>query len=327
MMLQYATPATRRPGLVTALAICSIVFGSLGILFNLMAAGVSVWDLTGWSVETPMLPNTSADTTPAGALTEADATIIVEALAAMEPMSEQEQQRLADALVRVESPVAPPLAGVPWSRAHVTPQIVASSSTSPEDAPVEDAETDPGTAEREVHFDFGANGDVWIYDGEIQFWAIRMDGTSVWSDVALDGTLSVEDDRVSTPFAWWLQLWAMLLTELAAIALAVVLLIAGIGTLRERPWAGRLHRSWAWSRILLAVLATGVAAWGVTQIRNDLETAIGEMWGIVAVLGLAFQLVLWLAYPVVVLLVLRARRVREWIDALEPDRAAATGPV
>ncbi len=337
--LSYAgVDVTRRPGLVTALAICSIVFGSLGVLYNAVAMMGTGIELAEWDPTiSPLLPGTSADTTPAGTLTAEDARIIAAALADMQPLDEPEQQRLAETLQAAESPVAPPIPGVPWSAAHVKPQVVDSAVREVGD-PIEDEweehwdeedpegraesaneEGDPGAApeyvheERSIYFDFGGNGDITVYDDRVEFYSLPMEGGLVESTRWADGRLHVADDGPDER-SLRTQQWATLLLEFLGLALAGLLLVAGILAIRDRPSAVSIHRNWAWSRIVLSVAMLGVGAWGAALLADDPDVGfmLGELYWPLMIVALMFQFILSNAYAVAVLIVLRTQRVREW---------------
>ena len=312
--LQYAGLDLARPGVLTALAICSIIFGGLGVVYNALSAVGSVIQVVQWDPwVTPSLPGTSADTTPVGSLTDADASQVVDALAQKQTLTDEERARLVDALKRAESPVAPPASGMPWSSAHVMPQIVDSATHEAGEAidePSEEGATGETYLEREIYFDFSGNGDIYVYSDRINFYALPMDGSYVDTIIWSDGRLEVDDDR---PGPWYeAVLWGTLVLELLAIVLACALLVAGIQLLRDKAAGLWLHRRWAWAKIALSVATLVVTTFYLIELQPELEYELGTLaWPVVVVL-LMLQLIFTTVYPVAVLIVLMTRRVQEW---------------
>ena len=92
--------------------------------------------------------------------------------------------------------------------------------------------------------------------------------------------------------------------------LAILLLVAGIMFLRGRPTGIKLHRIWAWIKLPLAI---GGAIWfGLTirewQFASAANPSSVGAASLLAGVGLGL---LSLAWPVIVLVVMRARSVRE----------------
>ena len=101
------------------------------------------------------------------------------------------------------------------------------------------------------------------------------------------------------------------------VALAVLLIVAGVFVLRDHRLGRRLHLLWAWLRIPLA-LVSGVVSWQMMQAMfRSMAAAPGTpfppqsmTW--VAVMSGGMQVVLAWIYPIAVLIVLRTRTARTY---------------
>ena len=124
------------------------------------------------------------------------------------------------------------------------------------------------------------------------------------------------------------------LAELLSLALAILLLVAGIQTLRDAASAAKLHRWFAVMKIPLVIAGAGVGYWmssgmmkgilastpgGATGPGGAANFALTSGFMIVsAVAGAMFAL----AYPVALLIVLRSRAVREFYNRVRGGDAA-----
>ncbi|MGI8784126.1 MAG: hypothetical protein ACR2L2_10825 [Acidobacteriota bacterium] len=224
--LQYAgVDHSRRPGIVAALAICSIVFGSIGLLVNGLHAVVAALDAAGSSfLVGPSVAGTTADTSAPNSLSVDESKLIASTFAELQTLSDQERELLAHAIRVAEAPLAPPV-GAAWTADHVK-TLVASSITGEPGEPYDEEGGEQGTyEEREVYFDMGASGDIWVYEECVYLTAWPLDGRTVESTVWLDGTVEVTGDD---EFLWDVQIWLTVALAVAAAGLAVMLMTAGI---------------------------------------------------------------------------------------------------
>jgi hypothetical protein len=116
----------------------------------------------------------------------------------------------------------------------------------------------------------------------------------------------------------------VLAASLAGFALAVLLFVAAVLLLRGLPSGRRLHVMWAWFKILVTAASAGAFWWlassfyeainrydpgAATRLIGGPRTFMAEPWQPVAVAVLA------LAYPVVVLVMMRSGSVRDYFAA------------
>ncbi len=306
--LQYAgVDHSRRPAIVAALAICSIVFGSIGLLVNGLHSVVAALDAVGSSfLVGPSVAGTTADTSAPNSLSVDESKLIASTFAELQTLSDQERDLLAHAIRVAEAPLAPPVGGA-WTADHVK-TLVASSLTGEPGEPYDEEGGEQGTyEEREVYFDMGASGEIWVYEDCVYLTAWPLDGRTVESTVWLDGTVEVTGDD---EFLWDVQIWLTVALGLAATGLAVMLITAGIQTLRDKTSGLRLHRTWAWLRIALAVPALAVAGWGTVQVGDFI--GMGSLFWVGVVAGVVVQIAMTVSYPLVVLFLLRTQRIRDW---------------
>ncbi|MEL7239011.1 MAG: hypothetical protein AAGK78_09115 [Planctomycetota bacterium] len=110
------------------------------------------------------------------------------------------------------------------------------------------------------------------------------------------------------------------LLSLASLALAGMLIVAGIGAVRLRPWSLRLHVWWALLKIPIAIAVNVVGAFISMQVFASMQNTAATPGNAVftsgamnyfAILGAVFNLLVAIAYPVAVLIATRFRAVRE----------------
>ena len=305
--LVYANVPAERPGIVTALGVCSIVFGGLGLLWNAYGILTAVGMLVLANVTPPNAGgntgNLNAGSTPA--VDAATAAVIADGLEQHQTLSEADRGRLVAALQRGEVPVVPPDEGVAWTAGHVADQVSGASVVG-----------------GETHYDMGMSGDLYLRPGEVELSAWPLDGGDVSTIVADDGNFTVTATGLGNPAHPFgdmgvLPAVALMVGEAAEFVLSGVLLTAGIlavrGSRKARPW----HRGWAWARIAAGLLVSAVYGWwmwslfaGVSAI--DPTGPPANVMGWFAAASAVFYLLLAWAYPVAVLIVLRTRRVREF---------------
>ncbi len=111
--------------------------------------------------------------------------------------------------------------------------------------------------------------------------------------------------------------WWLVGNSLAATGIAVVLLRAGIGLAKRRPWARTTALTWAWLRICLVLAVSAVSA----IMQHSVMTSLAQQDPTIAGMGSAFATgmglltlcvsVLWgWAFPVFMLIWLYRRKIR-----------------
>ena len=305
--LEYSTPHALRPGVLTAVGIISIVLGGLGILGGLW----KVISLVGMLVISQMnfqIGPVGGGLTPAGSITAEDADVIVRALSALQALSPADQTRLAAALQQADIPLAPPPAGEPWSQQQVAAQVTGTSG---------------GLS---VTYMIGG-GTIQVDPAQIQFVAGGGGGFST-TTIGTSGQVT-SFNMGSNPFGALRAgpLIASFATEVVNLGLAVMLLVAGIATLRASARSPALHRWWAWLKLVVIPIATAVGIWQAYSFMSGFAMTTtqttGGMTVTAPVIGagpLAWMMIIpsvlvamiACIYPIAVLIVFRTRTVREY---------------
>ena len=330
--LGYATPAAARPGLVTALGVISIIVGSLGMLSSLVcgfqagAVGYLSTSLAGGLA----MGNSG---TPSVTVDADEAKVIVAAINASFPMSQADQAILERVLPHVDVPFSEPADGV-WTREHVdaglgiaTPTTVPGVTMAPQVAgPAGNTPLNVSTTNGSLAlqtFSGTTGGTVLSNSGGMITFTVEPGGSIAVNDLG-----SFEVFPTTAPFK--AAIIAAVSLQIVGIALAVFLLVVGIQTLRQRPSGLRGHRTWAWLKIVQATLlaaAFGYLVSGVTQAQapdyyilpdGTVDASRGSGGLVFTVLSLVYAAVyaaVLLAYPVAVLITLRAPSVREAAEA------------
>lgn len=306
-MLGYATPAEGRPGLLMALGIVSIVFGSLGLL---VSAGQTMSWLpyaTMMTMNTTTVAGTAATaaSTPAGSLTPEEVTIVGDALVAAQPLSAAEEQQLRAALPKMELPLAPPAAGAAWTQQHVAGQITGTSTYSYGTGAAATKQSSVNTNDGSIDVNGGnVSSMVW--------------STGSYTTVDATGTATTAANGGAFGFGaldppGWL-VFAGLTAEALLALLAILLVVAGVFAIRGTPAGRSLHLWWAWWKLGLGAVAVAASIyWSVQEAQTFYGGASGFGW-----LLLAHPLVVGvpgLIYPIAVLGVLRTKRIRAWYSA------------
>lgn len=304
-LLPYSSISYGRPGLVTALGVTSIVLASLGILGTLWSGLMYVpWMMMSSMQFTPPAATTTAVTTPAGSLTAEETDVIVSALESRQPLSEADRAVLVQALPLAELPIAPPADGE-WTNPHVLSQLSYVSSWN------------DGTTSS-VDFSFTGGGSINLSASAVTVNVFNANGG--WSSTTVNngvitGTSTNNMNTVTTGFSGPSQ--AVMALSLAAtvlsLGLAVLLMVAGIQTVRGLPSGRILHLWWAWPKIAVALAAAFVnyQFWSSSFFGGGPRSITWAMVGG----SLAFGI----AWPVAVLLILRSPSLRAYYG---PEGAA-----
>lgn len=104
-----------------------------------------------------------------------------------------------------------------------------------------------------------------------------------------------------------------------AIGLAILLMVAGIQTVRQAPSGRRLHLIWAWVKIPEAILGWAAWGWMYSEWMSGMigafparSASIVGFW--IAAAGLAL---VSLIYPISLLIVFRTRQVRDYYNVAQ----------
>ena len=268
----------------------------------------------------PGMVATGGGVTPAGTITPADAAVIVAALDASQALSPADQTRLTTALQQGDVPLVPPPAGQPWTQPHVASQI-----TSPVAGSGAPATRTAGTF---ASYQF-AGGSIAVNPSDITL-AVTASGAGV-STTTVGNTGTVSSFKMANnPFSGISVplLVAGFAAELLNLGLAVLLLIAGIVTLRDSLRAPRLHEWWAWLKLVAVLITTAIGIWtALTMFENfgmtvsqttpnpaggtTVTTPFSSMGWLMVIPSVAMALVA-LVYPIFVLIAFRTRRIREF---------------
>lgn len=298
--LAYASLGAKRPWLVTGIGVTSIVVASLSLLGALYSGMMLI----------PMLMFTTGTfaggagmataTTPANTLTAADADAIVAVLDSQTAISPADQKLLAEALVATESPFAPPADGN-WTSGYVTGQISGYSVSN-----------FGGTSY--TSFNLNNGGTISLNAGTVGFMYWDANGSFTNVSYGPNGATTTSSGFGGNmgPQVSKLSIGIQIASFVISLGLAVLLLIAGIQTVRGLSSGRKLHLWWAWPKMGAAAL--GAAAWylwfngmfaGISGPGASPSTS--PAW-IMAIRSFAVAII----WPITVLILLRARSVRAY---------------
>ena len=104
--------------------------------------------------------------------------------------------------------------------------------------------------------------------------------------------------------------------SVASMVMAVVLMVAGIGLLRERAWSLRLAKWWAWYAIPAAAVSVVLTMRYVYPEVPDVSVGTGAI-------SSAFMLIVLWAFPVLLLRQLPSEQVKAYLSLRERQSAGA----
>lgn len=106
-------------------------------------------------------------------------------------------------------------------------------------------------------------------------------------------------------------------SSIVSAILALILLIAGILTLRARPAGRRLHLWWAWLKILASVLAAIALYCFYYDLFSSTSAATGGTPAAgVSIMMAVFSFAIALLYPIAVLIVMNVRSVKNYLSSV-----------
>ena len=344
--LDYAGAAYARPGLIAPIGILSIIFGSLSALVAVLAlifALLTLFDSNPFSPTRlppggtigppqmqyqgalpPQVFSVPSDVSGATLRTvDADeAGTILAGLRQRGTVPDVCETALIELLQAQPNPIAPPV-GSTWTAEHVA--SLATYTASP---------SYMGDGSTFIHrFDF-VDGYFVFTPGrgrglsEIQMFvdsAPLHESTSV--DISFDGrTLSttVNTENKVLPMMKAMQpstaaMTFQVVSQLVTLGLAVMLIVAGAWLLKNRPDGRRLHLWWAAIKLVTVTIGTVVGTMIAIQMSRRMMAAMpsGPAFVDSAVLGgqILGGVLTWLitaAWPILVLILLTRRRIREY---------------
>ncbi len=332
-MLDYSTPRNRRPGIVTAVGIISIIVASLGLLRSsgqlLFTAGMLLAAQVGFT------PGAGSAVTDGATLSPEDIETIISALDPGQALPTGDRQMLATALAGADLPLASPPPGQPWTQQHVTQQFTFATgavATRPATTRASDGGAGRGNVRRTGTTTFNtAGGTITIGQTVVITASLPTGGVST---TTLDARGSMSRVQIATNMVGALSLpaaLASLAAELFHLGLSVLLLVAGILALRASSRSPVLHRRWAWLKLLAIALGTAVGIWASLQMWDSAGMRVttttaggaavttnpmaGVRWAMVA--QAVVMALIGCIYPIVVLVVHRLRQVRAYYAGLD----------
>lgn len=277
-LLPYSVPLHRgRPRLLTAIGVTSIVVGSLTIVVNLLTAcwfvgsGIVTLARAGLAAPSPAprVASTSAPTTGSTGPTSAEVQKVIQRVQAQTSLTVAQVTALRTALEDTSVPL-----------------VIADYMY----APVASATTDKNGV---ATISFNGGGYIFLFpDGR----------------VLARGAVG---SNVTPPYADKLMRAEYLSNGLAALislSFAVVLISAGIALLRGSMKAIRMHRFFAYGKIMTALLASVADGWFMIRLSTTRGSGMDAMDFLAGVL--MGGSVAGLIYPLVLLIFLRSWTVR-----------------
>jgi hypothetical protein len=323
--LAYAPPPRdSRPGILTAVAVMSIVLGSLSALYSVgslfSAIGMLVMSKISTTTAIQATPGVSSGPVkvvtvdgvqidPAGspdAMGESQRQLVIDALASVRPINTQHRKDL-DLLLENSGQKMFPFVKDSTTNDEIANKVFATNA-----------------ATRTIDsFDIGT-GTIRITDGLAMFRPAGK-GEVVVASVGQTPTTGPGAMPPITPFVFRVNPIASILSiceNAVSALLAVMLLVAGILLLRNSPGFWRPHWWFVWLKIPLAIVA-GVASWMTyTSMMSSFASTPAGPAASSATLS-AFMIIptiIWacfsMAYPVALIFVLSSRAAKSYYAAL-----------
>lgn len=344
MPLEYVQASyARRPGIVTAIGVMSIVVGSLSVLtnfyFGLMSAGFMFvagaagpmaprFTATGTvTVSGTTATSESSDTTGAMRGWPAPARdAAVGGLSELRPIPPARRALLDALLAECGQDV------FPFDASQVTAAQVKSNVS-------EHGVLPAGTANAGADYFVTGNGRIDVSEREAAFVPadrradpVRVTPAGVGGAAPTTAAAAATLPAFGNPFAG-MSRWpfvVMLLEAIASFGLAIYLIVIGILVLRHSPKGARLHWAYVWIKILLASAGAFAYAWMMMEMMRSVRQTIGAGAGGVAFplptfVFLFYVVFLWLiscAYPIGLIFTLRGRGVRAYYGSISEGKTA-----
>jgi hypothetical protein len=140
----------------------------------------------------------------------------------------------------------------------------------------------------------GGNTYVYFHDGVV---SLPATGAATTSTFGVSSTTNTGPNMLPTPSVM------LIIEKVLSVGLAIYLLVIGIVTLRSSPSGAKLHKIYAWLKIVLTLVGTGALAWLI--VGGGGTPAWATLWGFM-------MLLVGVLYPIILLSVLRMKSVRDW---------------
>ena len=305
--LTYSTPgAGKRPGVLTAIGVLSIVIACFSIVATLMMAlqmagfyylaafapGATAPVPAALPAPTVVMPATGPTTAPTAPATTLPTTAPAPGGAALTPAEVQ------TVIQKVQAA----------SSNGLNPSQVAALQTALQD-PAQGL-VRPGTA--------------WspVVSVDVDGGAASVELSGGWIDLDPQGKVVGQFTDTNPLSGWKLPVAALVLVGVDAVAsllLALLLLVAGILVFRRSALSARLHRIYAWLKIPTAVAGGIGLGWlfgaFVGAVSAPARAGSPADTGVFWTLGVSAA-ILGCAYPVGLLLALRSQRVRSYYNSI-----------
>lgn len=294
--IAYATPIEhRRPGLVTAIGVLSIVLGSFGLLYNALAT----LQYAGFYMMSRISTNLQTTAT-------ASSTIV----ATTQPGS------VATGASPVVAPINPTtfVAALDAQSGNALTPAVKTKLTAMLASPTQ-THAPPGTSPTLVTATVDTTGNAtFIFpNGDIVTISANGSTTTTNNFSTATGTMfQLDPGLVSGAIA----------AAAACMLVAIYLVVIGIMTVRSSRHGRRLHWIYVWIKVPLAVLAAMTGYWVYIDLFDNVSkssaattvtmpTGVAIMFAVVMTLGVA--------YPISLMIALRAKTVRAFYDPVLPN--------
>jgi len=172
----------------------------------------------------------------------------------------------------------------------------------------------------------GAPADMADMLGQVS--NVALSGSTTATVVFTNATVTMSPSGVTSSFGYSangprgfpkMKTWPLAIVLTGAginILLAVYLLVSGVVTLRNSPSGGKLHRIYAWIKILVT-LGTATATWWMWDdfyggIMTPTPGSPNPPFGMVSTMMTGFGVLVGLAYPIALLFMLRSKSAREY---------------
>lgn len=345
--LTYGSPVSRRPGLITAIGVISIVVASLTMLGAVVQGFQTLVMFSMARMTTAMAAASASSAAGAEELSpypaEAGIADVDERQAILRGL--ERAQRLAPA--RREQLDALLQAGGREMFLLRGPQLTVETVA----ANVSDSGQKYADDGNGAHFFIVGQGEIEVYDDHAVFYP--RDGGELISASAAEANAPIgpttSDDTqppvvspgggagtavagnnpstvpVTAPLptfqvsTFWLVL--LMVERLLSVGLAIYLLVIGILVLRQSPRGRRLHRIYAIAKIPLAV----IGGWATWRLWATFFAGMGagapanSVWGV----WILLLTLLAVAYPIGLLIALSSRTAREYYDSVQPEALAS----
>jgi hypothetical protein len=352
--LGYASWQSVRPGSLTAIGVISIILGfsaaicnTCGVVGVLASSALSSFATKAFQsaqsqraatsppatprgqaqgrIASPLAPAAASPTTARaypGAMPSSERDVVVNALANMRALTAAQRGHLDALLARAGHRIFPP---------GPTPLTVDTVELAIRQSGTTNAATDDDSSGMTDYFVTRA-GRIEVSEDDATFRpaddptaAITVTGTRASRATATPPTYGSAGSRrfvVSTMAP--AEKAANVALALANLALAIFLIVIGFMVMYNSPRGGPLHYRYAVLKVILVVIQTTISVVWLNHYTTQLGPSatppmiVGYVFGVIAV-----QLLFGCAYPLVIILVLRTRRVREYYAYMQPVAPAS----